>query len=315
MLAVFYAVCAAVSNAVGAVLQRRAAATIPQSEAMHLRLLLDLVRRPIWLGGVVALIGGFLFQASALSIGDLTLVQPIVLAELPLTLVVAGIAYRSFLDRDAWIGAVCVSVGLAVVLIAAAPHGGGRVAGGSSWLLACVISVAAGALLVTLGLRASGGRRAAAYGAAAGLGFGLTAALMKGAVLRLPDGVGAVVTSWQLYAMVVVGVGSFFLVQNALQAGTLVAAQPPISACDPAASIAFGVLLFGEHLRTGIWLLPALLGAAVIVYGSIALSRSPLALTDEPVPEPAGVDLVGAPGPAAEPRVTSADCVPGHPLQ
>ncbi|MGI9093506.1 MAG: DMT family transporter [Mycobacteriales bacterium] len=298
MIAVLYAVLAAAGNAVGAVLQRRAARTIPQSETMRPALMLDLIRRPVWLGGVAALIAGFLFQAAALSVGDLTLVQPIVLAELPLTLVVAGIAYHSFLDRGAWIGAICVSVGLAAVLIATAPSGGHQLNGSTRWLFACAASVLAGAVLVAVGLRFSGGRRAVLLGAAAGLGFGFTAALMKGAMLQLPHGVDSVVASWQLYTMVAVGIVSFYLAQNALHAGTLVAAQPPISMCDPLVSVGFGVLLFGEDLRAGLWLLPALLGAIVIVIGSIALSRSPLALAD-------GVDH---PLPAAELAETAPRC-------
>lgn len=278
MLAVFYAVCAALANAVGAVLQRRAAKTVPLADAMRFRLIIDLIRRPIWLAGIVALIAGFLFQAAALSVGDLALVQPIVVAELPLTMVVAALAFRTHLDRDAWIGAISVSGGLAVLLIATAPQSGTGGHGGMwAWLWACVASVGAGTLLVMAGLRASGGARAALYGAAAGLGFGFTAALMKGALNKLNGGVEQVVTSWQLYLMVATGIASFFLVQNAMQAGSLVAAQPGISALDPLVSVGYGVLLFGENLRTGVWLLPAIIGGIIIVLGTIALSHSPLA--------------------------------------
>ena len=278
MLAVFYAVCAALANAVGAVLQRRAARTVPLADAMRFRLIIDLIRRPIWLGGVAALIAGFLFQAAALSVGDLTLVQPIVVAELPLTMVVAALAFRTHLDRDAWIGAIAVSGGVAVLLISTSPQSGSGGHGGTwAWLWACVASVGAGTLLVLAGLRTSGGRRASLYGAASGLGFGFTAALMKGALNRLDGGVDQVVTSWQLYLMVATGIASFFLVQNALQAGSLVAAQPPISTIDPLVSVAYGVLLFGENLRTGMWLAPALVGGLIILFGSMALSRSPLA--------------------------------------
>jgi drug/metabolite transporter (DMT)-like permease len=292
VLAVFYAVLAAGSNAIGAVLQRKAARTVPLADAMHFRLILDLIRRPIWLGGLVALIGGFLFQAAALSVGDLALVQPIVVAELPLTLVAAAVAFRTSLDRDAWIGAIAVSGGLAVVLIATAPRSGTIHTGMWAWMWACIASVGAGALLVAAGLRTRRGHRATLYGAAAGLGFGFTAALMKGALEKISGGVVDVVTCWQLYLMVVTGIASFFLVQNALQAGSLVAAQPPISTVDPLVSIGYGVLLFGEHLRTGVWLAPALVGAIIILLGSVALSRSPLATGEmDDGGDPASMDM------------------------
>ena len=288
MLAVLYAVLAAASNAVGAVLQRKVAATVPDDEAMRWALIAHLIRRPLWLGGVVALIGGFLFQAAALSVGDLSLVQPIVVAELPLTLVVAIIAFRARIDRDALLGATAVSVGLAVVLVSTAPRGGDHVPGNWTWMWTSLASVGAGSALVVAGWRTGGAKRATLFGSAAGIGFGFTAALMKSALDRLSAGVDEVVTSWQLYLMVATGIVSFFLVQNALQAGSLVAAQPPISSLDPIASVVYGVLLFGEHLRGGPWLAPALLGALIIVGGSAALSRSPLASGDtdrEKLPE------------------------------
>lgn len=302
MLAVFYAVCAALANAVGAVLQRRAAKTAPLADAMRLRLMIDLIRKPIWLGGVVALTAGFLFQAAALSIGDLALVQPIVVAELPLTMVVAAVAFRTQLDRDAWIGAISVSGGLAILLIATAPQSGtGGYGGLWAWLWACVASIGAGTILVIAGLRASGGARAALYGAAAGLGFGFTAALMKSALDKLNGGVEQVVSSWQLYLMVATGIASFFLVQNALQAGSLVAAQPGISALDPLVSVGYGVLLFGENLRTGVWLLPALIGGVIIVLGTIALSRSPLATGESGDPDVSTVERAAPSEPSHQP--------------
>jgi drug/metabolite transporter (DMT)-like permease len=280
MIAVFFAICAAASNATGTVLQRRAASVAPADETMHLALMTDLLRRPIWLAGILGLIGGFLFQALALSHGELSLVQPIVVAELPLTLAVAALVFRSRLDRDALAGALAVSAGLALVMLAISPHGGHEANGWLAWFAACVVSVGVAVALVLAGLRLRGGRRGTLFGAAAGLGFGFTAALMKGALDRLTDGVGAVVSSWQLYAMVVTGIASVFLIQNALQAGSLVAVQPAITICDPLTSVGYGVFLFGEHLRGGIWLLPSLVGFIMIAVGSVVLSRSPLSAAD-----------------------------------
>lgn len=278
MLAVIYAVLAAASNAVGAVCQRRAALQAPPETTLRLSLILDLLKRPIWLAGFAALIMGFILQASALSVGDLTLVQPIVTAELPLTLVIAAAVFRAPLDRDAWIGVIAVSIGLAVVLFSMNPSGGDGLPDNWAWLWVSVASVGAGVVLISTGLKTAGGPRASLFGAAAGLGFGFTAALMKGSLERIDEeGVGRVFGHWQLYGMMLMGVASFFMIQNALQAGSLVAAQPPISVCDPLVSIAYGVLLFGEDLRTGVWLAPALLGALIIAFGTVALSRSPLA--------------------------------------
>ncbi len=76
--------------------------------------------------------------------------------------------------------------------------------------------------------------------------------------------------------MVATGALAMYLLQNALQAGTLVAAQPGITLSDPVVSIAWGVVVFGEPVNTGWWLIGALAGAALIVSGTVALSRSPV---------------------------------------
>jgi multidrug transporter EmrE-like cation transporter len=126
-------------------------------------------------------------------------------------------------------------------------------------------------------MRTTGPRRAALFGTAAGLGFGFTAALLNGSLRLFHHGLGHLLGSWQPYATVAAGLLSLFLTQNALQAGPVAAAQPAITTCDPLASVAYGVLLFGEQLRGGLWLVPALAGAALAIVGIVLLSRSPLA--------------------------------------
>ena len=101
---------------------------------------------------------------------------------------------------------------------------------------------------------------------------------MKDAVARLDQGgAGALFASWQLYAMAVAGAGALFLLQNALQAGSLAASQPMLTLGDALISIAYGVTLFGESVRTGWWLLPELAAIGLIAAGCVALARSPLA--------------------------------------
>ena len=62
--------------------------------------------------------------------------------------------------------------------------------------------------------------RAALLGLAAACGYALTAALMKNAMSDLDEGAVEFFTTWHIYATAVAGVGSLFLLQNALQAGT-----------------------------------------------------------------------------------------------
>src|SRR6202042_3731347 len=69
------------------------------------RLLIRLARQPAWLLGIAAMIGGFIFQITALRYGDLAQVQPILAAELLFVfgyLAIAGT--RRVTGRD-WVGA------------------------------------------------------------------------------------------------------------------------------------------------------------------------------------------------------------------
>lgn len=280
MLAVVLSLCAAGSNAFASVLQRRSAREAPADEHFRLALIWDLVQRRSWLAGIGALTAGFVFQAAALDVGELTLVQPLLALELPLTLLIAGRMFGLPLGRRAWWAVLSVAAGLVLVLFGLSPRPGRGGVSGATWALALGVGLAVIAALVVAG-RAPGSAGAALLGAAAGVGFGLTAALMNGAIQELSAGLSAVFGSWQLYAMVVAGLLSLFILQNALHSGSLVAAQPAVTLADPFASVALGVLLFHDQVRLGGWLAVELAGAVAILVGSIELARSPV-LTHQP---------------------------------
>jgi hypothetical protein len=76
--------------------------------------------------------------------------------------------------------------------------------------------------------------------------------------------------------MIVLGPGYFFLLQKSLQAGSLVAAQPALTLSNPVVAVVFGIVVFGEQVRTGGWLALAVAGAAAIAVCTLVLARSPL---------------------------------------
>jgi hypothetical protein len=125
--------------------------------------------------------------------------------------------------------------------------------------------------------------RAALLGLSAACGYALTAALMKNAMADLDSSAREFFTSWHVYATALAGVGALFLLQNALQAGSLVASQPMLTVGDALISISYGVTLFSEQLRVGWWLLPEIAALALIVYGCIQIAKSPLAAEAAPV--------------------------------
>ncbi|WP_182908564.1 DMT family transporter [Microbispora sp. H13382] len=273
MIAVVLAVLAAAANAVASVLQRRAARAAPAAEAFRPGLIWDLVRRPTWLGGIAALIAGFLLQAGALTSGGLALVQPLLVAELPITMLVAGWMFRVRLDPKTWLAVGLLTAGLAGFLAAASPTPGHRLPGLLTWVISAGVTIGLLACCVTAAIALGGAARAVLLGMAAGLGFAYTAVLMKRTVDELPAGARTLAGSWSLWAMVAAGLCSLFLLQNALHSGPLVAVQPALTVTDPVASTAYGVAMFGEDIRTGPWVVPELTGMALILYGSVLLSR------------------------------------------
>ena len=87
MLTYSLAVLAACANAISSVLQRKANKRVPQRENMSLRQIWILLHQPMWFGGILAITAGFLLQASALGAGQLSLVEPVLVLELPCTLI------------------------------------------------------------------------------------------------------------------------------------------------------------------------------------------------------------------------------------
>ncbi|TQL24535.1 DMT family transporter [Streptomyces sp. SLBN-134] len=281
LLPVLFALGAALSNALATVLQRKAALTVPRSDKLRAGLMLDLLRRRVWLAGIAAVIAAALCQAVALATGPLTVVQPLLVLELPFSLVIGTLLLRGRLSRAGWAAVCAVVAGLAVALAAASPEGNRTHVPMDLWIPALAVCVAAIAGLVLTGIRRPEGRgRAACFGLATAVAYAVTAALMKASMHTLDDdGVVAFLTAWQTYGFALFGVSALFFLENAMQAGPLVASQPAITLGDASVSLALGVTIYAEYVRGGWWLLPQLLGVALIVAGVSALSRVPLART------------------------------------
>ena len=279
MLCVLFALLTAGSNACAAVLQRKAAAQVPPERSMHVSLLADLVRRRVWLAGIGMVIVAAVAQAAALATGPIALVQPIFIIELPVTLVLAALANhnRTALQQLPWAAIALTTAALGAGLAIAQPSGAIDSAQDTSWVVVLVCTALFLAVLIVTATGTRGEPRAALLGLAAACGYALTAALMKNAMADLDEGAVQFFTSWHIYATAVVGVGSLFLLQNALQAGSLVASQPMLTVGDALISISYGVTLYAEQLRVGWWLLPEIIALSAIIVGCVQIAKSPLA--------------------------------------
>jgi drug/metabolite transporter (DMT)-like permease len=278
LLSPLLAVLAAAANALASLLQRKAAREESTKENLTLRLVWHLLHRPVWLAGFLSVIASFLLQATALGTGQISVVEPLMALELPMTLALSAWFFHSRLHRREWGAAAVMTAGLATLLVSLSPHGGHTSSvPWQGWVAGCGINL----LVVSVGVgwartTPTGARRAAALGATTGCAFGLTAGLRKGMTSVVSQGFAALFTSWQLYAMIVTGVGAMFLLQSALNAGRLLATQPGLTMADPVVSILWGVLVFDEQVRGGMFVALAIVAAAVTGGATIVLSRSPL---------------------------------------
>lgn len=251
-LTVLFAVLAAFCNALGSVLQRKGTRSQPFEEAMSVRLLWRLVHQLPWLGGIVFMLGGFGLQVAALSTGPISLVQPVLVAEMGLTLVLSAMLLGSSMHTREWTAVFGMNTGIALLLVALRPTGGDtRGVTGPTWALGCLVTLAVIVGTVVLAHRYRYAHRAAYLGIAAGMFFGFIAVLVSGVTGAFAGGPKAVLSAWQTYALIVAGPTGFFLLQVTLRAGTLVASQPGLTLANPLVGIGWGVAVFGEDVRGG----------------------------------------------------------------
>jgi drug/metabolite transporter (DMT)-like permease len=260
------------------VLQHKEASAAPQAQSLRLQLLAHLLKRPMWAAGIAADAAAFVLQGSALSRGPLVLVQPLLTVGLLFALALSALVERRRISRSEWLAGPALVAGLALLLWAESPVEGQLVVSFHRWIAGGVLVA-----VTTLGMVAwgRGTRRArlkpVLLGISAAITFAMTNALLKSAVDVLSTrGILEVLDGWYLYALIAVGLLGLLLVQSAFQAGPLELSLPALTAVEPVASSAVGVILFSEHIRSDPLALAYETAAAVlIVFGIWVLGRSP----------------------------------------
>ncbi len=275
-MTLLFAVLSSAIFGVGVALQQRPARAVPQQHSARPMLLLTLVRRPIWVLGVVAEIAGFVLQVLALRTGSLVVVQPVLTVSLLFTIGLTALWSEATISATEWVAVAAVVVGLSVFMILASPRStGGANASPADWL-ATMLGLGAGvAALVVAGRRRLGQARAMLFGAAAGVSDAAMAVVTKAFAHDVDLGFSHVITSWTPYTLVGAGLVAMTVSQSAYQAGHPTISLPIITVADPVISSAVGVALFGEVVHLDNATAPAAVAAiAVMVVGLVILSRS-----------------------------------------
>jgi drug/metabolite transporter (DMT)-like permease len=270
------ALASAICYGVASVLQAAAARAAPQTRDVDPRLLLRLLGRAPFVGGILLDVAGFAAEFMALRTVPVFLVQAAVAANLAVTALVAVPILKVRLRPREWaaVGAVCA--GLALLAVGTGPEGSTRVGYGFRLaLLGCVV------LLTAVGFAAGRLRdpaRSAVLGLVAGLAFGVIAL----AVRVLPDLSPAhLVRDPATYAIVGAGVAAFLFFATGLQRGAVTVTTGAMVVAETVAPAAVGVLLLGDRTRPG-FAPVAIAGFVVALAGTLALARFGEAAPSEP---------------------------------
>lgn len=271
------AVCAALANALTSILERMGVENAPESARLRLRLMAYAVRNRVWLAGFGLMVLSFLLQATALHLGRLSEVQPILTSELLFLVVILSTWFKFSIGWREWLGSAGAALGLSGFLLFAAPGGGNGQPNAVSWGEvggACLFAVVVG---VVLALRGPRWWRAAMFGFSGAVAYAFAAACTKEVTRYAATNWVSVFWHWETYGLAVSGILAVFLAQNAYHAGPIAASQSTLVLVDPMASILIGIVLFGDDLRTGgAWGPLEALSLLVMFGGGLLLSHSPL---------------------------------------
>jgi drug/metabolite transporter (DMT)-like permease len=289
-------IAAALLLGLGYVLQQRVAATAPLSEMLTFRLLLDLMRRPLWLGGIAAMAAGEVLSGYALQLASVGLVEPLLSTNLLFALAFANLFSRRRICWQELGGAVLLSAALGVFIAVGDPKSHSTLP--DTWIIvmavACVTSAVAA--LVALGkTRKKLVHESILLAVGAGVLLGLQDAGTRAALVFADDrGWMAIFYNPWLYIVLVAAIISLLLSQSAFKAARLDYSLPPIAAAEPLVGIALGVTLLGDVVSVGPGELAVeSLCVVAMIVGVALIGRSPSLAGHHLVRRPARPESVG----------------------
>ncbi len=275
-ITVCLALAAAVLFGLASVIEQRNAKQVPPRGALSPRLLLDLLKRPMFIAALGVNAVGSVLQIVALHFGSLAVVQPLIVLNLLFAVVIAAFTVRHRPpDRIMLGGAACCAAGVGTFLAFARPgSGSGTVGTGAALPVGTGLAAALAACLAA----ARWGPRSLRplwLALACGADFGVNAFLLKIVPDTLRLGFAEPQRQWPLYMLVVVTPAGFLLNQNAFQAGTLIApVLAVITTVDPLVSITLGHLFLDEAIAsTGPAIAIQAISLAVMTAGIVALAH------------------------------------------
>ena len=272
-VAVPAAVIGAASFGLASAVQQRATKQVSEIRTMHPRLLLELVRKPMWVASIVTVVVGLALQVVALGYGPLLLVQPLLVTSVLFGgLFAAWMAGRKA-DRIVLLGALCCAAGLSAFLLLGRPQATGTAEVDTRALPSGVV-LAVLLVVCLLATRVANLKvRVLGLALATGILYGVTAALLKVVATEIrAGGIAEPFQNWVLYGVCVIGPAGFLLSQNTFQRGTLISpALAVITTMDPLVGVVIGASWFGERLVVTPAIVVGECLAGVVLIGGIVL--------------------------------------------
>jgi uncharacterized membrane protein len=245
--------------------------------------MLQILRKPVWLVGMLLQVTGWILQAVALDLGPLMAVQAITTLSLVIALPFGAGFTRQHIDRKVVVGALAIVAGIVLFLSVGSPQGGTNHPSAQTWWVACLVTLVLVLASAGFGRSRQGAAKALLFGSAAGLGFALQTAVTKTFVTEVGSGVLALLADWSIYVLAVSAVAGFVLQQSALKTGVLAPAMASSNAVSLFGGVTLGAVVYRETLSHGNGhLIPAIVGLAAAVVGIVVLARAQGPTSTEP---------------------------------
>ncbi|UXY26595.1 DMT family transporter [Streptomyces sp. HUAS TT20] len=277
VLVLILAVSAACCLGFGFVLQQNAAQQAPLSDFLSPRLLLDLMKVPRWLGGIGLMVAGMILGAVALGKGEISLVEPLLATNLLFAFALSRHQTKHKLSHQGATGLALLAGGVTMFIVAGQPRSGTAEDSPFRHWLIIGITLGSALVLTTYAKRSRLTWAPVLLALAAGLLYGVQDALTRVSGQRFSaGGLADVLTGWQPYGVLVLGVTGLILVQSAFETAPLRMSLPALTAAQPLAGILCGVGFLGDRLRTDTGALAwEAAGLAAVVVGIVLLGLHP----------------------------------------
>lgn len=274
ILGIVLVLIAAAVEALSNVLQHKATNSVG-SHGSEINAIGRTLKQPLFILGFVLMVIGYGFHIASLGLGILAVIQVIFVTQLVFILPFSKWISKVEIPAKDWLGAIVVTVGIAVFVSFAHPSEGTKDVSNSKWFIAIGVTMAICIILIVVGYRFKGGPRAALLGCSGGVINGLVAAVTTGAIALAGQGLAGILTDWLIWVTLIAAILGVLFPLMAFRAGPITASFPAVMSLNPIVATILGIYLFDQTLEGGLLAHVMMIASGVVIFvGIVWLSRS-----------------------------------------